>query len=440
VTEGTAATATSAERALSKSLGVRELTASIITITIGGGVFLLPAGVAKSLGAAAWVAYIACAIVFGLIVLCFAEAGSRVQLSGGPYAYIEQAFGPFVGYLGGVLVLLLGTIAHAAVAAGFTQAVNALVPGAGAGIARVALIVGSFALFAFINVRGVGQGARLVEIGTVAKLVPLILIGTIGLFAVKGANLAWPGMPPVGDVARTSMTLMFAFLGVESALVPSGEVRDPARTVPRSILFGVGAVTLLYLGVQQSAQGILGPELANHADAPLAAAAEQAFGRWAGILLMAGAAISMVAHNAGMMLAIPRSVFALSRDGFLPAALSRVNEKTHAPANAIIAYALVVTLLAATGTFLSLVKLANIAALLMYFLCCVGVLQLRRKNVRLENAPFTIPGGAVVPWVAAAAIVALLSTVTFDEFKAIGVALLVATVLYGMRAKRAVQP
>ncbi|MDP2958799.1 MAG: APC family permease [Longimicrobiales bacterium] len=429
-------TALEAERGLSRSLGVRELTASIITITIGGGVFLLPAGVATTLGAAAWVAYVVCAVVFGLIVLCFAEAGSRVSLSGGPYAYVEHAFGPFVGYLGGVLVLLFGTLGHAAVAAGFTQAINALVPGAGVGVAGGVLIVVVFAFFTFVNLRGVGQGARVVEIGTVVKLVPLVFIGTVGLFAVNRANLAWPGMPPLGDLTRTSMTLMFAFFGVETALVPSGEVRDSARTVPRAILFGVGAVTLLYLGVQLSAQGILGPDLVNHPDAPLAAAAEKGFGRWAGLLLMIGAAVSMVAHTSGMMLAMPRGVFAMSRDGFLPGALARVNAKTHVPTHAILAYAAVVTALAASGTFLTLVQLANISALLMYLLCCLGVIGLRRRQVRLEAEPFTIPGGAIVPWLASAAILALLSTATLGEVKAVGVALLVAVALYVLRARR----
>ena len=174
----------------------------------------------------------------------------------------------------------------------------------------------------------------------------------------------------------------------------------------------------------------------NHPDAPLAAAAEKGFGHWAGLLLMIGAAVSMVAHTAGMMLAMPRSVFAMSRDGFLPAMLSRVNPRTRVPANAIVAYALVVTALAASGTFMSLVKLANIAALLMYFLCCVGVIGLRRRKVRLEREPFTIPGGAVVPWLAAAAIVALLSTVTLEEFKAIAITLVIAILLYGARMLR----
>jgi len=85
---------------------------------------------------------------------------------------------------------------------------------------------------------------------------------------------------------------------------------------------------------------------------------------------------------------------------------------------------------------MSLVVLANVAALLMYLLCCLGVFGLRRRHVRLEAEPFTMPGGAVVPWFAAAAIVALLSTVTFDEFVAIAIALAVAVLLYGARLLR----
>jgi amino acid transporter len=435
----TGPTGIEAERDLRKSLGVRELTANIITITIGGGVFLLPAIAAKALGSAAWLAYVISAVVFALVVACFAEAGSRVQLSGGPYAYVGQAFGPFWGYMTGVLVLMFATVAHAAVAAGFTQALNALVPGAGVGAARVALLLGVFGFFIYINVRGVRQGAVTVEIGTIAKLVPLLFLGTAGLFVMQGANLAWPGMPETGTLVRTSMTMMFAFFGVESALVPSGEVRDPARTVPRAIFAAIALVTVVYLSVQQAAQGILGPDLVRHTDAPLAVAAERGFGRWAGILLMAGAAVSMVVHTSGMMLSIPRSVFALSRDGFLPKFLSAVNPNTHAPTNAILAYGAVVAALAVTGTFGSLVILANIGALLMYLLCVLAVIGLRRRNVRLEGEPFTIPGGAVVPWVAATAVLALLATITFAEFRAIGIALAIAAALYALRARRGVR-
>lgn len=429
-------TALRGESGLSRSLGVRELAASIVTITIGGGIFLLPATAASALGSAAWLAYVICALVFALVVLCFAEAGSRVQLTGGPYAYVGEAFGPFWGYLTGVLVLMFCTFAHAAVAAGFTQALNALMPGAGEGMTRNLLLIGVFVCFTTINIAGVKQGARTVEIGTVAKLLPLLFIGTAGLFMMSSANLAWPGMPPLDTLTRTTLTMMFAFFGVESALVPSGEVRDPARTVPRAIFIAIGLVTLVYLSVQTSAQGILGAELVQHKDAPLAAAAGKAFGGWASTLLMAGAAISMVVHTSGMMLAVPRSVFAMARDGYLPSALARVHPGSQVPRNAIIVYGIAVAALAVSGTFMSLVNIANIGALLMYLLCVLAVLGLRRKNVRLEAEPFRVPGGAIVPWLAAAAILALLSTITGPEFRAIGIALGIAIFLYAVRSRR----
>ena len=421
------------ERTLERTLGVRALAASILNITVGGGIFLLPAIVAASLGAAGWIAYLICAVAFGLIVLCFAEAGSRVSLTGGPYAYVGTVFGPFAGYLSGVLLYLFGTAAHAAVASGFTQAIAAIVPGLGSGSSRAILLVLMFTLFAAVNVRGVREGARLVELGTVAKLLPLLAFAVFGVFAISMSNLAWPGMPKAADIGRMSITLIFAFFGVESALVPSGEVRDPARTVPRAIAIAVTAVTALYLLVQLVAQGILGADLGNHQDAPLAAAASRAFGPAGGLLLLAGAAISMFSHVSGMMLAMPRSLFAFARDGYLPRGLARVSARSHVPANAIITHAAVTCALAVSGSFRSLVVYANIFALVLYLFCCVASFELRRRNISSGGTPFRVPGGGIVPVLASAVIVYLLTNATGVELLAAAVALVVASLLYAVR-------
>src|SRR6266487_6512661 len=101
---------------LVRAIGVRDLTASIINVTIGAGIFVLPAVAAAGLGPAAPLAYVACAVLMALIVCCFAAAGSRVSLTGGLYAYVEVAFGPFVGFLGGVLYTLSALFACASVA------------------------------------------------------------------------------------------------------------------------------------------------------------------------------------------------------------------------------------------------------------------------------------------------------------------------------------
>ena len=424
------------ERALERSLGVRSLAASILNVTVGGGIFIVPAIVAASLGAAAPLAYLVCAVAFGLIVLCFAEAGSRVSLTGGPYVYVGTVFGPFVGYLSGVLLWLLGTIAHAAVASAFAQAVNAFVPGAGVGMPRTILIVGVFALFAGVNSLGVRQGTRLIEVATVAKLVPLAAFVLVGAVFVTPANLVWPAMPPVADIGRMSIVLVFAFSGVESALVPSGEVARPARTVPRAIALAMVAVTLLYVAVQVVAQGLLGPDLPRHPDGPLAAAMTRAVGPAGGILLLAGAAVSMFGYLSGMMLAIPRTLFAFARDGYLPRALARVHPRSRVPVTAIVAHAAVVSVLAVSGSFQSLAILSNISALLLYLLCSVAAFELRRRNVNDGGGvPFRMPGGAVVPWLAVAVILFLLSNATWREMLAVGGALALFALFYVFRRR-----
>lgn len=423
------------ERALERSLGVRSLAASILNITVGGGIFLYPAIVAGGLGAAAWLAYVVCAVAFGLIVLCFAEAGSRVKLTGGPYAYVGTVFGPFVGYISGVLLWLLGVQAHAAIANGFVKGINAFFPGAGIGAARTVMILAVFGFFAAVNVRGVRQGARLIEVATVAKLLPLAVFVLFGAFMISPSNLAWPGMPTAANLGRMSILLVFAFSGVESALAPSGEVKDPSRTVPRAVGIAMIGITVLYVSVQLVAQGILGATLPGHGDAPLAAAAEQAFGPAGGLLLLVGASVSMFGYLSGMMLAMPRTLFAFARDGYLPRALAKVNPSTHVPAAAIVTHALAVSALAISGTFESLAILSNISALLLYLLCSAAAFELRRKNVREAGEPFRIPGGAAVPVLSILVILFLLSNATGAELRSIGMVIALAIVLYFFRNK-----
>src|SRR5881394_1785032 len=136
---------------LVRAVGITGLAASIVNVTIGGGIFRLPA----------LVAFLVCAAAMGLIVVCFAEAGKRVDLTGGPYAYVEVAFGRFPGFLAGVLVWLLGTFAVAAVSTVFADSVGALAAPLAGPFGRAAVLVLTFALLSAVNVLGVRQGTRL---------------------------------------------------------------------------------------------------------------------------------------------------------------------------------------------------------------------------------------------------------------------------------------
>ena len=401
---------------LVRVIGTLGLAAGIINITIGGGIFRLPANVAGSLGTAAPLAYLVCAVAMGLIVLCIADAGSRVSLTGGPYAYVGAAFGPYAGFISGVLLWMLGTFATAAVATVFASSLGLLVPALSGRWTEIAVLVAAFAFWSFINVRGVGLGVRLNSIATVAKLLPLGLIALAGAFFVDVENLRMTTVPPAADIARTSLLLIFAFAGIEVALVPSGEVRDTARTVPRAIALAMIAITLLYIALQMVAQGILGSDLAKATVSPLADAAGASLGGWARSLLLVGATVSMFGYLGGMTLSMPRMLFALARDRFLPRTLAAVHPHYRSPHAAIVAQSLVALALAVSGTFENLAIFANVSALALYLGCALAAWQLRREGTEGAGVSFRVPLGGVVPWVTCVVIAWLLTGLTRNEW------------------------
>lgn len=425
-----------AERGLVRVLGTWGLAAAIVNVTIGGGIFRLPAGAADILGAAAPIAYVACAVAMGLIVLCFAEAGSRVSLTGGLYAYVETAFGPFVGFLTGVFLWASMTSALAAVSTFLADSLGALLPALDGAAARTLVVAAAILGLAGLNVLGVRGASRFNNVMTVAKLLPLLLLVVVGLASVRGENLAIEAAPGSESLARASAFLIFAFLGVESALVPSGEVREPSRTVPRALFIAMGGITLVYLAVHLVTQGILGASLAGQRT-PVAAAAGVAMGEWGRTLVLAGSAVSMFGYVSGMTLGVPRQLYAFARDGFLPAPLAAVHPRWHTPHVAILVQALITVAIALTGGFERLALVANGAALLAYMACCAAAWELRRRDVRQGGGvPFRVPLGGVVPVLALLVIAALLTGLQSAEWKAMAILLLVAVPVYGLARMR----
>jgi len=417
------------EHSLVRALGTWGLAANIVNVTVGGGIFRLPAAASAALGAAAPVAYLVCAVAMGLIVLCFAEAGSRVSLTGGLYAYVEVAFGPLVGFLTGAMLWAGITAATAAVSSFFADALTALIPALAVGQARAASLVIVLVTLAAVNIAGVRGASRFNVVMTVAKLLPLLLLVILGAASVKRGNLAWHATPASGDVARASAVLIFAFLGVETALVPSGEVRDTSKTVPRAIFAAMIVVTLLYLAIQIVTQGILGPALVGQ-KTPLAEAAAAAFGAPGRTLILVGSAVSIFGYVSGMTLAVPRMLFAFGRDGFLPAPLAAVHERFRTPYVAIIVQTLIVIGLAVSGSFEKLAIIANGSILLVYAACCLAVIELRRRKVQESGAPFRVPFAAAIPVLAVLVIVWLMTSLTAEEWKALLVVVAVAIVVY----------
>jgi APA family basic amino acid/polyamine antiporter len=432
-----AATSIVADTGLVRVIGVRGLAANTVNNIVGSGIFVLPAVVAAMLGPAAIIAYVICAIAAGLIALVFAEAGSRVSAPGGTYAYIETAFGPFVGFLAGVLFWFGSQmISSAAIAMVFVGSLGALMPLLATPLPRAALLLLLYIVLAGLNIRGVRTGVHVVEIFTVAKLLPLIALVVVGAFFIHPANLVWTAIPSFAQIGTASLLLVFAFQGTEGALTSSGEVRDPSRTVPRAILLALLLVSALYVAIQLVAQGVLGPALASDQAAPLVAVAQRTFGSTGAALLAVAAAVSAFGFVSGDMLATPRILFAFGRDGFLPRKFGTVHKRYHSPTVAIVAHAAACCAFAITGTFRSLVILSTVSALLIYLGCCFSTIELRRRNVLADGPPFTLRGGPTIPLLASVVVIWMLTSASRVEYISVAIVLAVATVLYFIRPRR----
>src|ERR1700736_1627435 len=420
---------------LVRAIGVPGLTANIVNATSGAGIFVLPALVAKGLGPAAPLAFIVCAIAMILFVTCFAIAGSRVSLTGGLYAYVEVAFGRYVGFLAGVLYCLTAVCAVAGVVNVFVSSIAGLAPLLGNSIIRVVVMALVYGALVAINVRGVREGAGAVTVVTLAKLLPILLFLCVGIFFIHPSNIEWSAWPRSKPLGESVVLLMFAFVGIEVALIPSGEVKNPARTVPRAAYLALIVTTIIYITIQLVAQGTLGSDLANYKDAPLAEAAAKFLGNIGRTILVAGATISAFGFVTSDILSSPRMIFAFGRDGALPAFFAHVHPRYRSPDVAIITYAVLAFSLSVTGTFEQLAVLSNVAVLLMYLLCCAGCWFLVQRDVRGDGPPFNFPGMKIVPGLAIVAIIWILSHATVREFAVNGILLALASVVYLVRGQ-----
>lgn len=423
------------DRGLVQVVGPLGLAANVVNIVIGAGIFVLPAAIAGQIGSAAPLAYGACAIAMGAIALCFAEAGSRVPTSGGPYGYAEAAFGPFFGFIMGALVWLAAVLASAGIAAALVDVLAGFWPAIGGPILRGVVILSLYVLLAAVNIAGAAPGARLVGVTTIAKLIPLLVFLAVGAFLVRPENLTIAAAPEAGDFGRAMFLAIFAFSGMETALAVSGEVRTPARSVPIGLLGAMAGVTAIYILIQIVAQGVLGGELAR-SSSPLSDALEGFSPGLAGLLL-AGAAISMSGYLAGNALSAPRILFATARDGFLPAGLAAIHKRTHAPAAAIIVHLGIAAVLALSGTFIELAVLSTLATVGIYILGCAATLVLRRRGVATAGQPMRLRATVPAAFIGIASMLWVAVQATPGEAISVAIALALIVALYlGVRYAR----
>ncbi len=420
------------EDGLKRSVGVLGLSANIVNIIIGAGIFALPAVLASKMGASSIIAYLFCGILIALVMLCFAEAGSKITNTGGPYTYIETAFGNYAGFISGFFVLGGTIFADAAVSNALVNVLATAYPIFEHHWTRLSFLFVIFFGLASINIMGLKLGIGLVKFNTLAKLIPLLLLVTIGWKDVALSNLLFSDMPGTKKIGETALILFFAFQGAETGLVVGGEVLNPKRTVPRAILISISIVVGMYILIQTVSQGVLGSELPNFKSAPLAETAKVILGTFGFTLLFIGAIVSMFGFLSGSILNNPRVIYALSRDHVFPiTSLSKIHKSFKTPYIAILIYAIMGFTLSVSGSFEKLAIIASSSMLLIYLGVALSVIKLRKSRNAINGA-FKIPGGLTVPILSMVIILYFLSNLSLSEITATFVFIAVLTIIYGI--------
>lgn len=413
---------------LIRGLGRWDFTAIVINTIIGAGIFGLPSKVYAQIGAYSLVAFVACAVIVGLVVLCYAEVSSRFAATGGPYLYAREAFGPAVGFEVGWLYWVVRVATFAANCNLFVTYLGFFIPGANDGMWRIAFVTLIVVAITVVNLLGIRESAVMTNIFTIGKLVPLFVFVVVGMFFISPANFSFAAVPEYGAFSSAVLLLIYAFVGFEASVVLAGEARNPERTIPFGLIVGLGVVAAFYILIQIVSIGTL-PGLAT-SERPIADAAATFMGAFGAAFITVGALVSIFGNLNVGVLSATRLLFAMSEQRDLPGVFEKTHARFKTPYVAIIATAVIILILTIQSSFLTAVAIATITRLIVYATTCLALIVFRRRE-NLPPAPFTVALGIAAAILSIGLIIWLLTRVDYTkEGLAILIAALIGIVLF----------
>jgi basic amino acid/polyamine antiporter, APA family len=374
--------------------GIRrwDLTAIAINTVIGTGIFLLPATVTGLIGNYSIFAFLACALIVALIVVCFAEVSSRFETTGGMYLYAREAFGSAVGFEVGWLYWIVRVTTFATNCNALLIYLVFFFPEANEGFWRYFIVSAVLVVISIVNFIGVRESTWMTNIFTVGKLVPLFVFALVGVFFIDPANFAFAAAPEPGKFAEAVLVLIYAFAGFEATVIPAGETKDPQKNMPFALLSALAFIAVLFMLIQVVAIGTL-PGLAGSKQ-PLADAAANFLGSFGASFILAGALISVLGNLNGGFLTTSRIPFAMAEQKELPQILAKTHEKFKTPYVSIILTSLVIFVFTIQTSFRTALTIAVITRLLVYAATCAS-LPVFRSRKDAPAAKYTAPFGVV---------------------------------------------
>jgi APA family basic amino acid/polyamine antiporter len=389
---------------LKRQIGLGTATALIVGEVIAVGIFLTPAGMAKSLGSPVWL-LIVWLLMGGMALcgaLCYGELAARFPEAGGGYVYLREAYGRPVAFLYGWMALLVMDPGLTAVlAVGLASYVGYIFKLSPAGLKAVA--IGSIVFVALVNMRGVRLGGWLIRWLTILKL------GLLGLVIVWGFGLRaghWSNFQPLvaqrpgseallGALAGGIVGAFFSFGGWWDLSKLAGEVRDPEHTLPRALIYGVTILTAVYILTSAAFMYLVPLEQVTSGEIFAAQAGEVLFGRLGGQVLSGIVIVAVLGSLAAVVMSAPRVYFAMARDGlFIPAAAA-IHPRYGTPARAIIIQATLASLLVLVGSFNTIISYFVFVVVIFIALTVAALFVLRRKAP--QSIVYRTPGYPLTP-------------------------------------------
>lgn len=427
--------APAAAPALRRALGKWDLTAIGVNQVIGAAIFLLPADVARLVGNWAPLMFLGVGLASLFVALCFAEVGSRFDTTGGPIGPARAAFGRFVGFEVGWMMWFSRVSSGASVINGLAVALGYYWPVLSTGAPRSLVILAVLAGLTWANLRGIKQTSWLVNFFTLGKLLPLAVFIAVGVFFADLSRVVPSGPAPLASLGTAALLLIFAYGGYEVTGIPAGEASNPKKDVPFAFVAVILIVSAVMTLTAAVATGLL-PDV-GATRTPIADASALVMGAFGALLVSVGSVVSMTGNNMGQLLSGSRTVFALAENGDLPPVFARVHPTYRTPHVAIWFTAIVLVVLALTGSFVFLAAVSAVARLVVYLSACGATLRLRRADMAARVAPanFTVPLGPVIPIVAILISSTILAGATSQQLLAGVAALAVGGVLFAMATR-----
>lgn len=433
-----------ADKLFVKTMNARDLMAIGIGTVIGTGIFILPGTIAaKQAGPGVSLSFLLSAIVCAFAAMCYAEFASALPVAGSAYSYGNVVFGEFFGWLLGWALILEYMLAVASVSTGWAAYFNSFIesfglkiphalsgpfdPAHGTYINIVAVVI--VLLITVMLSRGLQSSVRVNNIAVVIKVAIILIFIIAGLFFIKPKNYH-PFLPyHMSGVIHGATIGFFAYLGFDCVSSSAAEVKNPKHNMPLGIIDTLGIVTLLYMGVAVVLTGMVKYTRLDVAN-PVSYALQLVHQDWLAELLSIGALVGMFTMMVAMIYSSSRLIYAIGRDGLLPAFLGKLDKKSHSPQVALWIVAVIIATMGGLVSLDQLTSLVNIGTLFAFTLVSFGIIPLRHRKDIGNRGGFKVPLYPVIPILSGLLCLAMMTQLQLETYIGAGIWFTLGIIIY----------